>query len=152
MTSLREDKTGKHEQILLSANSRLLEMRAYRLTQQEKIEKRISEGLGREKGIGRVVNVGKIIKPIFNDIRANYLAHEKQNELLAIWREVSGEQIALATINVKMHNGFFYVFIDNHILKQEIENFRNALLLSEVKKRLPGTIIRGLRVKIGNKE
>ena len=79
-------------------------------------------------------------------------ANDPKSELLAAWQEVGGEEIAATTVGVEMRNGFLNVVMDNHILKQEIESFRNEQLLADLRRRLTGKIIRGIRVKIGNKK
>ncbi len=150
MTSFRQDISWEQEQTLLSANRQLLEMRAHRQAQREKIEKNNCVGLGREIGNGGLANIGKIVKSLVKDIRANLPSNS--SDLIDVWREIGGKAIASATIRVEIRNGFVNVLMDNHILKNEIENFRKDGLLVEMRKRLPEKVIRGIRVKIGKKE
>ena len=152
MISFREESQAGEEIALQAANRRLLEMRARRESKREKAEKANCAELGRELGTGGGAKFGKLLKALVREIRSSLPAHDQKSELFAAWQEVGGEEIAAATVGVEMRNGFLNVVMDNHILKQEIESFRNEQLLADLRRSLTGKIIRGIRVKIGNKK
>ena len=152
MTLSREENSAGHEEALLAANMRLLEMRAQWQAGREKKEKANCVALGREFGVGDSAKFGKLLKSLIKEVRGNLPAKGASESLLLAWQEVGGEDIAVATIKVEMRNGFVNVVMDNHILKQEIESFRHEQLLSGLRQRFPEKIIRGIRVKIGNKK
>lgn len=152
MISFREESQTWQEEALQAANRRLLEMRERRQALREKAEKANCAELGREPGAVARVKFGKLLKTLVREIRASLPVAGKKSELLAAWQEVGGEAIAASTVGVELRNGFLNVVMDNHILKHEIESFRHEQLLADVRRRLAGTIIRGIRVKIGNKQ
>lgn len=152
MIAFREESQAGQDEALQAANRRLWEMRERRQSRREKAEKANCAELGRDVGTGGQAKFSKLLKALVREIRASLPADAPKSELLAAWQDVGGEAIAAATIGVEMRNGFLNVVMDNHILKNEIESFRHEQLLADLKRRFTGKIIRGIRVKIGNKK
>lgn len=146
-----EDRNVAGQEIILQiANRRLLDMRRRYQSWRAKIENNNCVEKGRDIGVGKQATLKNLLKVLVRETRSRLSKIDEGSELFSAWSEISGAEIANATIKVVLRNGFLNVTMNNHILKHEIESFRKERLLSDMRKRLVNKIIRDIRVKIGN--
>lgn len=74
---------------------------------------------------------------------------QEQLHLERAWEAAVGEELARKTRVVGLRRGELEIEVANAILLQELNHFHKRRLLADLRKRLPGTALSGLRFRAG---
>lgn len=97
-----------------------------------------------EKGPERI---GEILSQLFT--ARGWGRRQERLHLERAWEGAAGEEIARKTRVAGLRRGELEVEVANAVLLQELNHYHKRRLLADVRKRLPGTAISGLRFRAG---